>query len=284
MSIFYVDFSTAPKDSYSFIQKSFRSDFYSITHILSGSMSIKLDMEEFIIKAGSLLITSPHRIKQIREVSNDCIIKGLSFTNAFINNMRPQESFEYVMDFFTSRYTSIIQLTKKKSLLINKLLGNIERRVQGVEENYPFGMELLANNFFELMYEMAGISKQQNVSGQLPYGRKEELVLKFNHLVRQHHIKEHQLLFYSKQLYVTPNYLSQAVKSITGKTAGQIIDMHNVTEARRLLEESDLSVSEITYRLQFSNPPFFSRFFKRLVGTSPKSYRAAFRNLSVGND
>jgi AraC-like DNA-binding protein len=78
---------------------------------------------------------------------------------------------------------------------------------------------------------------------------------------------------YAEQLSITPKYLTETVKEITGKTAGEIIDDFVLLEAKLLLDNPALSIAEIADELHFSDQSFFGKYFKRHAGVSPKEYR-----------
>jgi AraC-like DNA-binding protein len=78
---------------------------------------------------------------------------------------------------------------------------------------------------------------------------------------------------YAPLLHVTPNYLNAACKKITGKAAGEIIRDRTLLEAKRLLANTDSSVAEIAYQLQFEDNSYFGRFFKKYTGMTPAKFR-----------
>lgn len=78
---------------------------------------------------------------------------------------------------------------------------------------------------------------------------------------------------YADQLTLTSKYLTETVKEITRKTAGEIIDDFVILEAKLLLDNPALSISEIADELHFSDQSFFGKYFKRHTGFSPKEYR-----------
>ena len=64
-----------------------------------------------------------------------------------------------------------------------------------------------------------------------------------------------------------------------GKTAQQIVQAHTIRKAHNYLLYTSLSVAEIAYELQFVDPGYFTRFFRKQTGLSPGAYRAkAYRN------
>ena len=79
---------------------------------------------------------------------------------------------------------------------------------------------------------------------------------------------------YAARLHVTPSHLNETVRRTLGKTAGQVIRERILLEARRLLRHSKLSISEIAYHLQFEDPSYFARFFRKQTGQPPAAFRA----------
>lgn len=75
------------------------------------------------------------------------------------------------------------------------------------------------------------------------------------------------------QLSVTAGYLSEQVVADTGSTPGRILRSAIAREAQRMLSGSNLSAAQISQKLGFSEPSYFSRFFRREVGTTPTDYR-----------
>ena len=73
----------------------------------------------------------------------------------------------------------------------------------------------------------------------------------------------------AKELDMSSRYLSDALKSETGKTAIEHIHLYLIDEAKNLLLEPKITVSETAYELGFDNPKYFSRLFKKKVGITP---------------
>ena len=89
-------------------------------------------------------------------------------------------------------------------------------------------------------------------------------------------IKDHQkVAYYADQLAVSPEHLNRSVKSAFGKTAHEYLDEMILLEAKVLLHQSSLNVSEIAYKVGKENPGDFIRFFKSKTGLTPKQYRSA---------
>ena len=92
-------------------------------------------------------------------------------------------------------------------------------------------------------------------------------------LVSKQFVTKQSVADYADQLGVTVNHLNKTVKAATGYTPGQLIRQEIVLEAKRLMQHTDLTATEIGYRLAFDDPSYFGRFFKREVGVSPGQFR-----------
>lgn len=98
------------------------------------------------------------------------------------------------------------------------------------------------------------------------------------HGLIQQHFKSHQpAAFYAKTLGVSPTHLNRIVRAMTGYGAHELIARKLLDEAKRELVFTFGSVQEIAYRLGFSDPAYFSRFFLKQTGQTPRSWRLAER-------
>ncbi|WP_456316781.1 helix-turn-helix domain-containing protein [Teichococcus aestuarii] len=78
---------------------------------------------------------------------------------------------------------------------------------------------------------------------------------------------------YQKALGLSEKRLAALCRAAAGRTPLQILNERRITEARRSLRYSSLSVAEIGYGLGFRDPAYFSRFFRRMTGLTPGQAR-----------
>ena len=98
--------------------------------------------------------------------------------------------------------------------------------------------------------------------------RKMELVHVFYALLDRHFATKKMVRDYADILAVTPSYLNDTVKEVSGFTASYHIQQRIVLEAkRRAIYEGD-SMKEIAYHLGFCDPAHFSKYFKNSSGTN----------------
>lgn len=84
---------------------------------------------------------------------------------------------------------------------------------------------------------------------------------------------EHSVAFYARQLGVSETHLNRVCRAVTARSALGVIHERIVAEASRDLAFTTLSVQEIGRSLGFEDPAYFSRFFSKAAGVSPKGFR-----------
>jgi AraC family transcriptional regulator of adaptative response / methylphosphotriester-DNA alkyltransferase methyltransferase len=74
-------------------------------------------------------------------------------------------------------------------------------------------------------------------------------------------------------LFIHPTHLTNTVKSTTGKSPCEIMEDRIIVESQKMLNDTKLSVADISYKLAFNEPTYFIRFFKNMTGITPLQYR-----------
>jgi AraC family transcriptional regulator, transcriptional activator of pobA len=95
----------------------------------------------------------------------------------------------------------------------------------------------------------------------------------FHRLVRQSYLEKKSIDDYAIQLKISRMHLNRICRSISGKPALNIIHDYIISEAKRALIYTSMNISEIAEVLNFEDPAYFSRFFKRYVSISPTLFR-----------
>jgi AraC-like DNA-binding protein len=74
-------------------------------------------------------------------------------------------------------------------------------------------------------------------------------------------------------LHISPKHLSETIKSETGKSALEHINEMKIEHAKILLLQTEKTINEVAYDLNFDTPNYFSAFFKSNTGLTPTAYR-----------
>jgi AraC family transcriptional activator of pobA len=94
-----------------------------------------------------------------------------------------------------------------------------------------------------------------------------------NELIQRHFRSHKPASFYARELGVSPTHLTRIVRSMTGNTPHELLAGKLIEEAKRQLVFTLGSVQEIGFRLGFADPAYFSRFFLKYTGETPRVWR-----------
>jgi AraC-like DNA-binding protein len=106
-----------------------------------------------------------------------------------------------------------------------------------------------------------------------------ELANRFFSLLQQNFTKKKLVTDYAGLLSITPNYLNNVVKKVSGHPASHHIQQQLIQEARRQAVYTDKSMKEIAYYLGFETNTHFSKFFKKNEGSNFRDYRRSMRDV-----
>lgn len=96
---------------------------------------------------------------------------------------------------------------------------------------------------------------------------------RFMRLVKQQHNNSWTVTDYAEALHISSGHLNRVCRNLVDKSALQLIHEQLKREAKKLLLLTDESIAEIAYKLDFSDPSHFSKFFKKHEGVTPLQYR-----------
>jgi len=101
----------------------------------------------------------------------------------------------------------------------------------------------------------------------------QELCEKIKSFIEWHRFSDNRISDIAKELGYHEKYLSTVFHATEGITLKRYLTEQRAKEAKRLLLETNMSITEVAYFLNFQNPHNFSRFFKETTGMTPLAYR-----------
>ena len=141
-------------------------------------------------------------------------------------------------------------------------------------ETLPDTINMVASvKLLALLYQLKTFTAAFNQWTQGFVSPQQILLQKFTQLVNNFYIDKRTIEEYASMLVVTPNHLSQTIKSLTNKNALSFINDRIMSEAKSLIQYTELDIAEIAYQLNFSDPANFGKFFKKNSGFTPLEFR-----------
>jgi len=251
-----------------------RHDFYEVLYLSKGTGFHVIDGNKYEIKPPCVFFMSPGQAHKI-EVSHDIEGYIFIFTAEFylINKSNQNRLIEFPF-FFTVQQDNPPLLLEKSSD-INFLESLFKKGIAELQKAELFSIELLRSLLDLILTSSAALYKSDE---KLLKGKGHILVKKFFQLVEENYDLNLSVAEYASKMALTPNHLTQTVTQLTGKTSSEIIKSKQILEIKRLLVHTNLSVTEISHRLNFPDQSYFAKFFKREVGVSPLHYRTKALN------
>ena len=250
-----------------------RTDGFIIGICTQGSARFELDLQLYNAGKHCMLATTPRHIYKLADISEDFLCRFLVFSKAFLvaNNINIHllDSFR----FLDTNAAPVTQLPAQEAQELLTFLGFIEQKFK--KQEHPYRSEVIRNLLLAFLYEIEAAYQLQTATGGKKLNRKEELNAQFHHLLFRHYKEQRSVRFYADLLFVTPKYLSEAVKELTGHSASKWIDDAVVLEAKALLKHPSMNVVKVAEALHFPNPSFFGKYFKKHTLLSPSQYRKA---------
>lgn len=234
---------------------------------MSGTARAKINLREYFIEKNTIIFIPPNFVVEFIERSDDYRIKFLFYSFDFVSDIKiPSVDLPKIIE-----EQPCITLNDEQIANLLFLTNAITRTYNN--ENHMFRDEIAKNILSSLRYEIAAIYLTSKRDAQNNSSRKEEIFSQFSKLVIKHNKQERKVSFYANKLCITPKYLSEVVKDKTEKTPFEWINDSVIIIAKTLLKSTDLSIIQISEELNFPNPSFFCRYFKKYTGISPLKYR-----------
>ncbi|MGE8437190.1 MAG: helix-turn-helix domain-containing protein [Pseudomonas palmensis] len=160
---------------------------------------------------------------------------------------------------------------------LNSLFSTLQAEYQ---QDLP-GRELQLHSLINLM--VVWISRQQlrrSAGAQVPE-RGREYLQRFNGLVEQQFRQQPSVEQLAHQVGVSVATLNTLCRALAGQSALQIVHQRIVLEAKRDLIYTSLTINQLADSLGFADPAYFSRFFRRMTGLSPRDFRRREPSLAT---
>ncbi len=255
--------------NFSYLQHPHKLETTTINLMLEGGeMAFNLDLKEYEVAAPCMITYLPDQILQYAKRGKDYDVRHIHFSRKFIDNMTKYFK-DYSLFSHLVKNQPAIALTKED---LNEFLKFFDKAKEVVlDVNNPYRMDIIIHLSALFFYEI--LSRIKIKPDETFKSNRCLLVNNFLDLVRDNHMEHRELSFYAEKLCLTTKYLTTIIKRETGISAADWIERYVILQAKALLKSTDLTIQQISDKLNFSSQVFFGKYFKRLVGMPPKEYR-----------
>lgn len=244
-----------------FTETSFNPKDYLLLWCLKGKAKICISKNTSNIIQNTLIICTPQINFKHCMMSLDFEYRCLVLSKNLIEQTNWKISNEFTkisinqndLDIINLFYEFLIMLTtpniKYDDKLIDKTIKILIQQIQINIENYPISSIYISKDPIENTYN------------------------KFINLVSLFYNKNRDVKFYADKLNISPKYLSNICKRVSGKSASIIINQYIIKSIKHSLIYTNKSIKKIALELNFENISFFGKYTKRVLGLSSKIYR-----------
>lgn len=178
--------------------------------------------------------------------------------------------------FFAYAVHEALHLSEGEEVQLGRLLDNLrsecERPIDAFSQDVFVGQIELLLTYADRFYNRQFVTRRtvEHDRGSL-LSRFETALTDYFAQEGEHPLPTVQ--FFADTLNVSPAYLSDLLRILTGQTTQQHIHQALIEKAKQLLLTTSLSINETAFQLGFDYPQYFSRLFKRKTGLSPAAFR-----------
>ncbi|MBC3539307.1 helix-turn-helix domain-containing protein [Rufibacter sediminis] len=264
------------------IWKRFTATFYTISLKYNIQSKIKYGQNYYDFENGTMTFTAPNQVQSV-EVETSNSFNGtmgtgyvLMFHPDFLGK-HPLANNIKAYSFFSYSVNEALHLSEKEESNVIAIFKKIEEEYQHIDQQTQSiilsQIDLLLNYSIRF-YERQFITRQTS---------KNDLLTQTENFINAYFNSDEGLQkglltveYLASQLNLSSNYLSDALRSLTGQSAQQHIHEKLVAKAKEYLTTSNLTVAEIAYNLGFERPQSFNKLFKNKTEMSPLEFRQSF--------
>lgn len=131
----------------------------------------------------------------------------------------------------------------------------------------------ILKSYLQLILALSSKEKQQQLSRPLIRGLQFENIADFQTMLEDHFLDVKDVSFYASAFGLSVNTFSKKIKKHFGRSPSHLIQERIVLEAKKMLHLTYKPIKEIAAALNFEDEFYFSRYFKKQTGVSPKQFR-----------
>ena len=253
---------------YKHLHTAHRHSFYHLVYFTKGAGVQQIDFKEYPVLPGLIYFMTPGQVHSwsfTEEVDGYIINFSEAFFSSYLSNPQYLQNFNFFAELATDTvYVLPADFREKISSLFEDIL--MEGKDPGA-----FHEDMVRIIMLNIFIQVSRAMELEHLVQNNPHNQK--LLISFKKLIEANFMKLRFPKQYAELLFITPNHLNALTNDQLGISAGQLIRERIILEAKRLLINMDLSVSDISNKLSFNDESYFIKFFKKETGFTPNKFR-----------
>lgn len=265
--LYITDLGFYPKARYHFVHRDRGTEEWILIFCTHGKGAVKSATEEWLIESGSIVLLPPGKEHTYCAFDDDpWDIFWAHFNGDSVNEYIPQEALQG---------NGFLVINKTSTEDMQMLMSQFWQMIQALSAGFSYQSVFYSSQV--LGATLAYVSLQ-SVLPHDSYTMGNEYITKAVKYIYDHFEEKVSLSTLTEVLDVSKSYLSRIFRQTVGTSVNQFILDIKMKQACYYLKDTNLAVHQIASRLGYDDPYYFSRIFKKVVGSSPRVFRKQEKN------
>ncbi|MDE6394282.1 MAG: helix-turn-helix domain-containing protein [Duncaniella sp.] len=243
-----------------------------VIHLIctAGNAVFAYNEQRFELVKGNIAVLTHPRMVRLESVTEDFQCEYLAAPEKFLHNLLPVNN--YSIQGGVSLFSNpVIDVNEEEARIFLGDIANIRKRIDDIDHLFYSGM--IGSLLQTMIYDLFDFHARRH-EGVLTTDRVGYVTSQFFMLIRSGHPAKHrEVSYYASQLNVSPKYLSDTIKRVTGESVSTHINRAAATVMYEYLKDNTMSVTQIADEMNFTSVSYFSRYCKKYIGKSPARLR-----------
>lgn len=245
-------------------------DCYELYYLYSGERYYFIKDKTYHITHGHLVLINSYYIHCTTNAGNHGFDRMLiNFKKEFLDDLLFAINDVNLFECF-HKNIHIIKLNAQEQHYVENLLHTMMNEYTSKEIGYIFNLKTM---LLQLLLFMNRRNNQLESTGTDYMNPTHKVISEITGYININYAKNITLHNTSEIFYLSPCYLSRTFKKFTGFSFVEYLNDVRIKEAKRLLQDTELSITEIAESVGYKSTTHFDRIFKNTTGISPLTYR-----------
>lgn len=248
------------------IRQHLHTGLFQLFYYVEGSGIVFSENSKIALQAPCLLIIPENTLHGFEQQPD---IKGtvITLSSAYLDQLFPDTS--PIIQALTR--VQFFNGADNKDLFEKTLLivDSIKDELFGSYAQRELMLRSLFGTLFTCIFRLSNLQDIRSLSED---NRSVKIFKTFLRSVRNSPSPHKAITEYAREQNITHIHLNRVCRAVAQRSASEIVQDHYISEAKKYLSHTSLSISEVAYGLNFEDPAYFSRYFKKKEGISPKAF------------